>query len=174
MCVSKVQHMTGQKTGFFWFFNFLTNVATGNWKNSEFVQPQPVVRSFAVGFSSISVFFPVQWTGPVNTTAEAGFQEWLGQTHPSCLCVDQAKTYPVHWNIPLGFQNLVILLYSIRKQIVNVPSSFVIRLDSQKTHWLCSHFTLQWRPAKHTQVDEEITFWFGSPLPMHFCVARGS
>ena len=47
-------------TGFFKFFDFLTNVATGNRKNSEFVQPQPVVQSFAVGFSSISVFFPVQ------------------------------------------------------------------------------------------------------------------
>ena len=67
MCESKVQHMTGRKTGLFWFFDFLTNVATGNRKNSEFVQPQLVVRSFAVGFSSISVFFPVQWTGPANT-----------------------------------------------------------------------------------------------------------
>ena len=27
-----------------------------------------MVRSFAVGFSSISVFFPVQWTGPANTS----------------------------------------------------------------------------------------------------------
>ena len=68
MCVSKVQHMTGQKAGFFWFFDFLTNIATGNWKISEFVQPQLVVRSFSVGFSSISVFFPVQWTGPANTS----------------------------------------------------------------------------------------------------------
>ena len=33
----------------------------GNW------QPQLVVWSFAVGFSSISVFFPVQQTGPANT-----------------------------------------------------------------------------------------------------------
>ena len=31
------------------------------------MQPQPVVRSFAVGFSPISVFFPVQRTGPANT-----------------------------------------------------------------------------------------------------------
>ena len=52
---------------FFWFFKFSTNVATGNWKFSEFVQLQLVVWSFAVGFSSISVFFPVQQTGPVNT-----------------------------------------------------------------------------------------------------------
>ena len=50
------------------FFCFLTNVKTSNWKNSEFVQPQPVVQSFAVEFSSISVFFPVQWTGPANTS----------------------------------------------------------------------------------------------------------
>ena len=34
------------------------------------MQPQPVVRSFAVGFSPISVFFPVQRTGPANTTLE--------------------------------------------------------------------------------------------------------
>ena len=68
MCVSKVQHMTGRKTGFFRFFDFSTNIATGNRKNSEFVQPQPVVRSFAVGFSPISVFSPVQRTGPANTS----------------------------------------------------------------------------------------------------------
>ena len=77
MCVSKVQHMTGQKIGcnwsrpvFFWFFNFLTNVATGNQRISQFVQLQSVVRSFAVGFSSISVFFLVQQTGPVNTNCQ--------------------------------------------------------------------------------------------------------
>ena len=70
MCVSKVQHMTGRKTGFLRFFDFSTNIATGNRKNSECMQPQPVVRSFAVGFSSISVFFPVQQTGPANTSCE--------------------------------------------------------------------------------------------------------
>ena len=75
--------MTGRKTGFFRFFDFSTNVATGNRKNSEFVQPQPVVRSFAVGFSSISVFFPVQRTGPANT-------------NPSSLCLvcDSAPAHP--------------------------------------------------------------------------------
>ena len=79
MCESKVQHMTGRKIGFnrsrpvfFRFFDFSTNIATGNRKNSEFVQPQPVVRSFAVGFSPISVFFPVQRTGPVNTNLKGG------------------------------------------------------------------------------------------------------
>ena len=36
------------------------------------MQPQPVVRSFAVGFSPISVFFPVQQTGPANTNEEPG------------------------------------------------------------------------------------------------------
>ena len=78
MCVSKVQHMMEQKTGcnwsrpvFFRFFNFLTNIATGNRKFSEFVQLQPVVRSFAVGFSSISVFFPVLRTGPANTNLDS-------------------------------------------------------------------------------------------------------
>ena len=62
----------GRKTGFFWSFNFLTNVATGNWKISEFVQLQPVVWSFAVGFSSILVFFSVQQTGPANTSLDLG------------------------------------------------------------------------------------------------------
>ena len=33
------------------------------------MQPQPVVWSFAVGFSPISVFFPVQRTGPANTSS---------------------------------------------------------------------------------------------------------
>ena len=67
--------MTGQKTGSFRFFNFSTNVATGNRKNSELVQLQRVVRSFAVGFSSISVFFPVQRTGPANTKCSGIEQE---------------------------------------------------------------------------------------------------
>ena len=79
MCVSKVQHITGRKTGFLWFFDFSTNIATGNWKNSEFVQPQLVVRSFAVGFSSISVFFPVQQTGPANTTDNECAYGWSHQ-----------------------------------------------------------------------------------------------
>ena len=85
MCVSKVQHMTGRKTGckrsgavFFGFFDFLTNLATGNRKISEFVQLQLVVQSFAVGFSSISVFFAVQSTGPVNTSEE-GRDWWRGE-----------------------------------------------------------------------------------------------
>ena len=65
--VCKVQHMMGRKIGcnqsrpvFFQFFNFSTNLTTGNWKFSEFVQLQLVVWSVAVGFSSISVFFSVQ------------------------------------------------------------------------------------------------------------------
>ena len=79
MCMSNVQHMTGRKTScnwsrlvFFWFFDFSTNLATGNWKISEFAQLRPVVQSFAVGFSSISVFFPVQQTGPANTRRAVG------------------------------------------------------------------------------------------------------
>ena len=88
MCFNKVQHMMGQKTGCnrsrpvsFQFFDFLTNVATGNRKNSEFVQPQPVVRSFAVGFSPISVFFPVQRTRPANTRDARG---WHHIPHAPC------------------------------------------------------------------------------------------
>ena len=57
MCVSKVQHMTGRKTGFFRFFDFSTNVATGNRKNSEFVQLQPVVRSLQLGSVRFRSFF---------------------------------------------------------------------------------------------------------------------
>ena len=57
MCMSKVQHMAGRKTGFFRFFHFLTNLATGDQKFSEFVQLQPVVWSFAAWFSSVLVFF---------------------------------------------------------------------------------------------------------------------
>ena len=60
MCMSKVQHMTGRKTGFFWSIDFLTNVATGNQKIAEFVQLQLVFQSLAVGFSLVSVIFPVQ------------------------------------------------------------------------------------------------------------------
>ena len=61
---------------FFLFFDFSTNIATGNRKNSEFVQPQPVVRSFAVGFSPISVFFPVQRTEPANTSWQSSPVQW--------------------------------------------------------------------------------------------------
>ena len=87
MCVSKVQHITGRKTGFLRFFDFSTNVATGNRKNSEFVQPQPVVRSFAVGFSSISVFFPVQRTGPANTIYGDEFKDFL-----ESLCINKQNS----------------------------------------------------------------------------------
>ena len=92
----KVQHMTGRKTGcnrsrpvFFWFFDFSTNVATGNRKNSEFVQPQPVVQSFSVGFSPISVFFPVQQT--VNTNHDPLQSE--SQTQPLSFDTDIFWTY---------------------------------------------------------------------------------
>ena len=61
---------------FFRFFDFSTNISTGNRKNSEFVQLQLVVRSFAVGFSPISVFFPVQWTGPANTSKVEWWLSW--------------------------------------------------------------------------------------------------
>ena len=67
MCISKVQHMTEQKTNFFQSFDFLTNIATDNWKISEFVQLQLMVQSFAVGFSLASVIFSVQFAGPENT-----------------------------------------------------------------------------------------------------------
>ena len=43
-------------------------MATGNWTDPNCGQLQLVVRSFAVGFSSVLVIFSVQWTGPVNTT----------------------------------------------------------------------------------------------------------
>ena len=66
--------MTRRKTScnrsrlvFFQFFNFSTNLATGNQKFSEFVQLQQMVQSFAVGFSLISIFCSVQKTGPANT-----------------------------------------------------------------------------------------------------------
>ena len=42
-------------------------MATGNWTDPNCGQLQLVVRSFAVGFSSVSVIFSVQWTGPANT-----------------------------------------------------------------------------------------------------------
>ena len=38
-----------------------------------------MVRSFAVGFSSISVFFPVQQTGPANTTDNECAYGWSHQ-----------------------------------------------------------------------------------------------
>ena len=41
---------------------------TGNQKTSELVQPQLLVRSFSVVFGSVSVFFLVHATEPVNTT----------------------------------------------------------------------------------------------------------
>ena len=56
------------KDRFFSVFRFSTNLTTGNQKISEFVQLQPAVQSFAVGFSSVSVMFLGQQTGPVNTT----------------------------------------------------------------------------------------------------------
>ena len=88
---------------FFWFFDFSTNVATGNWKNSEFVQPQPVVQSFAVGFSPISVFFPVQWTGPANTMYiytpyhHASKDRWIPWWNVDCLSWIKLTTVHNQW-----------------------------------------------------------------------------
>jgi len=48
-------------------FLFLSNLGTGNQKNSGSGQLQLVVWSFAVGFSSVLVIFLVQSTGPGNT-----------------------------------------------------------------------------------------------------------
>ena len=79
MCLCKVQYVMGQKTScnqsrsVFLVFQFSRNLTTGNQKISEFVQLQPVVRSFAVGFSSVSVNFLVQWTGPANITCTSFF-----------------------------------------------------------------------------------------------------
>jgi len=54
---------------FLWsFFDFLSNLWTGNRKFSESVQLQLEVWSFAVGFSSVPVIFSVQSTGPANTS----------------------------------------------------------------------------------------------------------
>ena len=108
MCVSKVQHTMGRKTGcnrsrpvFFRFFDFPTNVATGNRKNSEFVQLQPVVLSFAVGFSSISVFFPVQWTGPANTSFKG--MAWIHIYITRHFSHPFLGTYEVHQFLDLGY-----------------------------------------------------------------------
>jgi len=51
-------------------------MATGNWTDPNCGQLQLVVRSFAVGFSSVSVIFSVQWTGPVNTMLEPSQAMW--------------------------------------------------------------------------------------------------
>ena len=115
MCVSKVQHMTGQKTGcnrsrpvFFWFFDFSTNLATGNQKIIEFLQLHLVVRSFPVGFSSISVFFAVEQTGPVNTIHRCSCMVVLGHhccshvvvldpCHHSCVLALGAHRHSCVW-----------------------------------------------------------------------------
>ena len=116
MCVSKVQHMTGWKTGWnrsrplFSVFQFSTNLTTGNQKISEFVQLQLVVQSFAVGFSSILVFFSVQWTGPANTNNNA--EEVVAEAELSKFTIHLescwwilTKLLPVHlikdWTLPI-------------------------------------------------------------------------
>jgi len=53
-------------------------MATGNWTDPNCGQLQLVVRSFAVGFSSVSVIFSVQWTGPANTSC---YTIWTMQKH---------------------------------------------------------------------------------------------
>ena len=90
---------------FFSVFRFLTNIATGNRKNPEFVQLQPVVRSFAVGFSSISVFFPVQWTGPVNT--RWWYRLDTGGTH---LLLDNSFNFPILSTMILWSKRLKFLI----------------------------------------------------------------
>src|SRR5882762_4441354 len=55
------------QTGFCRFLLFLNLVrlATGVIENLR--EPQPRVRSFSVQFSSVSVFFRLTWTEPLNT-----------------------------------------------------------------------------------------------------------
>jgi hypothetical protein len=54
-------------TGLVWSFLFLSNLETGNRNFAKSVQLQLVVRSFAVGLSSVVVIFLVHSTGPANT-----------------------------------------------------------------------------------------------------------
>ena len=97
MCMSKVQHTMGRKTRFFWSFNFSTNLTTGNLKISEFVQLQPVVWSFSVGFSSVSVIFLAQQTEPVNASSWhiINYAPWYGDdswVHLACTSANKEGT----------------------------------------------------------------------------------
>ena len=57
------------------------------------MQTQPVVQSFAVGFSPISVFFPVQRTGPANTKGNHMI-DYLVLTGCGLTRSDAAKVLP--------------------------------------------------------------------------------
>ena len=143
MCVSKVRHMMGRKTGFFRLFDFSTNVATGNRKNSEFVQPQRVVRPFAVGFSPISVFFssPANWTCEHYSFLESQFilPSWVNVIKeflvpiavPSQVSTSLRRTHNRHYHTksslePLTFVRIVREIYYYGSHSVRII-----------TYWFC-------------------------------------
>ena len=145
--MSKVQHMTGRKTScnrsrpvfLFRFFDFSTNIATGNWKISEFVQLQPVVQSFAVGFSLISVFFPV----PENWTCKHYNQPSSLTCMRSCLCPtcsdQRLVTGGFFWSALIRIRIPPSPAILAGNQLSNGPTqhySVLISTDQQAQHWV--------------------------------------
>ena len=80
-------------------------MATGNWTDPNCGQLQLVVQSFAVGFSSVSVIFSVQWTGPANTTPkrQSPLPLPLDGTHTaSLLFLSTCHCHSLTWQIGAG------------------------------------------------------------------------
>jgi hypothetical protein len=58
------------KTGLLRFYDNFQKRKTANWTAKDQSINRPLVRSFPVQFSPVSVFFSVLWTGPSNTSPD--------------------------------------------------------------------------------------------------------
>ena len=81
-------------------------MATGNWTDPNCGQLQLVVHSFAVGFSSVSVIFSVQWTGPANTTPRSLCDDLYLYPSETCTRNMSQGNLQVWVRVYMGFHGL--------------------------------------------------------------------
>ena len=86
MCISKVQHMTGQKTVFFGFSIFRQTSQLATKKIQNLCNHNRWSGLLQLGSVRFQSFFPVQQTGPANTTwafLNAHFRSYTCYNAPS-------------------------------------------------------------------------------------------
>jgi len=134
-------------TSLFRSFHFSTNLATGNRKFSESVQLQPVVWSFAVGFSSVSVIFSVQWTGPANTTITCTVREHYVLCHSG-----GHRDQGLHLRVPFdtgihkgkesGGHHLYDKKQAIACTVIYLQCRKIMKWNGWVSEWYVSYFIL--------------------------------
>jgi len=117
-------------------------MATGNWTDPNCGQLQLVVRSFAVGFSSVSIIFSVQWTGPANTRsddgkkmgADSGCIYWLPGSSTECTKGSNMATWGVYatW---IGCQSWICQISELCLSSISTSCLLVFRpFDQESSH----------------------------------------